>query len=308
MFMPIIAIIDSNAKSFLVKFPIISNDDSMESFYYIFSIISKLILLLKYKKLILWFFKYKKLVKEFNLRKLINNIYFIKNSNLKKIFKPLNLFNKFNSNLKLIDLFYKKKFNLNKFFNKKNIIFFDFKFMKKTLFFKNFYKLFIYKYNYSFYNKLNIYISKNIRRVLLAVKSRKNLKRYRYRYKHNKRNKNLITMKSKNVTKYFSLYLSSFIYSIKNLRIFYNSFLINKNNNFFNLGLLCKFNNRFNRFNRFNKFKFLYYPFFSFIKKRSTFFKTTLSKFLSRSNIIKNKLLFRKNRYIKIFIELYYNK
>jgi ribosomal protein S2 len=53
MFMPIIAIIDSNAKSYLVKLPIISNDDSMEGFYYILNIVSKLILLLKYKKLIL---------------------------------------------------------------------------------------------------------------------------------------------------------------------------------------------------------------------------------------------------------------
>jgi ribosomal protein S2 len=53
MFLPIIAIIDSNIKSYLVKFPIISNDDSMESFYFIFNIITKLILLLKYKKLIL---------------------------------------------------------------------------------------------------------------------------------------------------------------------------------------------------------------------------------------------------------------
>ena len=53
MFLPIIAIIDSNTKSYLVKFPIISNDDSMESFYFIFNIISKLILLLKYKKLVL---------------------------------------------------------------------------------------------------------------------------------------------------------------------------------------------------------------------------------------------------------------
>src|SRR5580704_7443352 len=45
MFLPIIAIIDSNSKSFLVKFPIISNDDSIGSFYYIFNIISRLILL-----------------------------------------------------------------------------------------------------------------------------------------------------------------------------------------------------------------------------------------------------------------------
>jgi ribosomal protein S2 len=96
MFLPIIAIIDSNVKSFLVKFPIISNDDSMESFYFIFNTISKLILLLKYKKLILWFFKYKRVIKEINFKKLVNYLYYVKKINLKKIFKPLNLFNKFN--------------------------------------------------------------------------------------------------------------------------------------------------------------------------------------------------------------------
>jgi len=66
MLIPVIAIIDSNAKSYLVKLPIISNDDSMEGFYYILNIVSKLILLLKYKKLILWFFKYKRVTKELN--------------------------------------------------------------------------------------------------------------------------------------------------------------------------------------------------------------------------------------------------
>jgi ribosomal protein S2 len=53
MFMPVIGIIDSNVRSYLVKLPIISNDDSMESFYYIFNLIVKLILLLKYKKVVL---------------------------------------------------------------------------------------------------------------------------------------------------------------------------------------------------------------------------------------------------------------
>jgi ribosomal protein S2 len=83
MFIPIIAIIDSNVKSYLVKLPIISNDDSMESFYYIFNIISKLILLLKYKKLILWFFKYKRIVKELNFKSLLDRLYYIKKENAK---------------------------------------------------------------------------------------------------------------------------------------------------------------------------------------------------------------------------------
>ena len=48
MLLPVIGIIDSNTKSFLVKFPIVSNDDSLESLYFILNIVSRLILLLKY--------------------------------------------------------------------------------------------------------------------------------------------------------------------------------------------------------------------------------------------------------------------
>jgi ribosomal protein S2 len=84
MHIPIISIIDSNVKSYLVKLPIISNDDSMESFYYIFNIISKLILLFKYKKLILWFFKYKRVAKELHIKNLIGCLY-----NIKKMFNTM---------------------------------------------------------------------------------------------------------------------------------------------------------------------------------------------------------------------------
>src|SRR5256885_1384978 len=126
MFLPIIAIIDSNTKSYLVKFPIISNDDSMESFYFIFNIISKLIQLLKYK------------------------------------------------------------------------------------------------YEFMFKNKLNLNVSSNIKKVLSSLNRKKKYNKY-------------FIKKLKNIMKYFILYWSSFVYSVKNLRIFYNSFLFDKskkNNNF----------------------------------------------------------------------------
>lgn len=291
MFLPIIAIIDSNVKSFLVKFPIISNDDSMESFYFIFNTISKLILLLKYKKLILWFFKYKRVIKEINFKKLINYLYYVKKINLKKIFKPLNLFNKFNLNLKKIESFYKNSFNLNSFFYKKNIIYFDLKFIKKKLYFLKYSKLSKYKYNFMFYNKLNINFSKNIKHVLCSLK------------KGRKKNKNI--KKNKNVLNYFSLYWTSFLHSVKNLRIFYNSLSLNKqqrNNNFLNLGFLQSLKKQS------NDFKFMYFPFFFIIKKKNKFFKNILSNYSSYSNIIDNKLFFHNNYYIKFFIELYYNK
>ena len=292
MFLPIIAIIDSNTKSYLVKFPIISNDDSMESFYFIFNIISKLILLLKYKKLVLWFFKYKKIIKEINFKKLINYLYYIKKINLKKIFKPLNLFNKFNWNLKKIENFYKNNFNLNYIFLKKNIIYFDLKFIKKKLYFFKYNQLSKYKYEFMFKNKLNLNVSSNIKKVLSSLNRKK---------KHNK----YFIKKLKNIMKYFILYWSSFVYSVKNLRVFYNSFLFDKskkNNNFLNLKYLYSLNKKS------DSFKFMYFPFFFFIKKRNSFFKSILSNYLNYQNILDNRLFFFNNYYIKFFIELYYNK
>jgi ribosomal protein S2 len=54
------AMIDTNIKSFLFTFPIPSNDDSTSSVCYILSILSTKLLLLKYKKLILWYAHYSK--------------------------------------------------------------------------------------------------------------------------------------------------------------------------------------------------------------------------------------------------------
>jgi hypothetical protein len=192
MFLPIIGVIDSNSKSFLVKFPIVSNDDSMESFYFIFNIISKLILLFKYKKLILWFFKYKKAIKEVNFKRLINYLYYIKKCNFKSTFSPLNLFNELNKNIKSVEYFYKNITNI-KFFNKKSIINFDSIFFKKKFYYKKFSKLVKYKYNFGFNNKLGVYISTNIRKALYTLRRRKKINKY-------------VIKKYKNIIKYFQLY------------------------------------------------------------------------------------------------------
>jgi len=95
--------------------------------------------------------------------------------------------------LKKIENFYKNNFNLNNFFYKKNIIYFDLKFIKKKSYFLKYNKLSKYKYNFMFYNKLNIYFSKNIKNVLCSLNKGK------------KRNKN-IKKKNINIFKYFSLY------------------------------------------------------------------------------------------------------
>lgn len=67
--------VDTNIKSFLFNYPIPSNDDSLEGLCYIINILSKYILICKYKKILLWYNKYKiNQLKYFNLlKKFVNN-------------------------------------------------------------------------------------------------------------------------------------------------------------------------------------------------------------------------------------------
>jgi len=53
MFIPIIGIVDTNIKYHYYNLPILANDDSLDSISYICALMSKHILLNKYKKLIL---------------------------------------------------------------------------------------------------------------------------------------------------------------------------------------------------------------------------------------------------------------
>ena len=53
MFIPMVAMVDTNIRSYLFHFPIPSNDDSILSISYIVNVLSKKILLLKYKNLII---------------------------------------------------------------------------------------------------------------------------------------------------------------------------------------------------------------------------------------------------------------
>jgi len=90
---------------------------------------------------------------------------------------------------------------------------------------------------------------------------------------------------------------------MKSLRIVYNTFNVNKKNfKFLNL----KFFQNFEKSNY--KFKIFYFPFFFFLKKRNVFYKTNLSNHASFSGRVKNILFFSKKRFLKFFVELYYNK
>lgn len=73
--LPVVAMVDTNIKSFLFNYPIPSNDDSLEGLCYIINILSKYILICKYKKILLWYNKYKtNQLKYFNLlKKFVND-------------------------------------------------------------------------------------------------------------------------------------------------------------------------------------------------------------------------------------------
>ena len=57
--LPMIAVVDTNVKNFLFNFPIPSNSEGKESLCYIISLVTRQILLIKYKKLITWYTLFK---------------------------------------------------------------------------------------------------------------------------------------------------------------------------------------------------------------------------------------------------------
>lgn len=75
--LPVVALVDTNIKSFLFSLPIPSNDDALNSLNFILSIISKKLLLCKYKKVLNWYNKYKS-QKKFYLKKGTHLSYYLK--------------------------------------------------------------------------------------------------------------------------------------------------------------------------------------------------------------------------------------
>lgn len=161
MQIPIVGLVDTNIKSFLYKFPIPSNDDSMFSICYIVSIIAKKFLLLKYKNLILWYTYYQskyyiKIMKKFKSLFNLNNF----NNKIKKLV-VLNKLNFFKTNL--LYLFVLKKMKAIKGFNLLN-----FKMYRVMFRFFNFYKRLSILYSYfkkSFF-KLKFKISKRYKNLI----------------------------------------------------------------------------------------------------------------------------------------------
>jgi len=78
MRLPIIALIDTNVKSHVFNFPIVCNDDSIESVSFMCSILSKNIILYKYTKIVLWFYNCRKQLYLNLLNNWLNSFIYIK--------------------------------------------------------------------------------------------------------------------------------------------------------------------------------------------------------------------------------------
>jgi small subunit ribosomal protein S2 len=211
--LPIVAMVDTNIKSYLFHFPIPSNDDSIYSISFITSLISNKLLLVKYKKLILWYSYYK------------NNKY----KNIIKLFEAI-------QKLKFVKLVYKKFFKfsiINSLFKFRNNIKFLFKL--KILGAKN---------NYDFLNRY-LYYNRWLNRSLCFFKNlsnyyifyKKTFLKFRYKYSKN------YLVQMKNFIKFFNLKNlnknKSFILNKKRKKLFkkylsLNFYFLKKNFSFTN--------------------------------------------------------------------------
>ena len=272
--LPVVAMVDTNVKSFLFNYPIPSNDEALDSVCFITSLISNKLLLFKFKKVILWYNKYK--YKKQNLMKMFKQIIKIKkhkksvNKNSVKHFrryfylklfyskkwshffvtKFFSNFLKFNKNVKnLTKSFYGgyKILNNNQFRYDINVE--DVVFSRKLKFFRKvnscgaIYKRFLKRFHY----KLS-------RDPLQSLKNTIKLKYLKYKKKKSLRYKSIKKF-------YLNFFFSANI--IRQIRIFHESFFINKPSNYIFIRAFHKYQVRprpyFNQYytnNKYNQWHF----------------------------------------------------
>jgi len=202
--------IDSNIKTYLCNLPIIANDDTVASVSFVLSLISKKILLLKYKKVILWNMR----------RKLkINNVFYIfyklskrrYKLNLSKKYDKVALFNKCTFNILYLNHYLKTHKNF-KLINLSYNVIKDYKIGNNDNYFGhllfNKYKI-IHNYkNYLYFIRKNRYY------VNYMKKPKKLLYKIKY-FDFAQYSKNKIWHK------FFIFYLYLFIYIFKSIRFIY---------------------------------------------------------------------------------------
>ena len=215
--LPMIAVVDTNVKNYLFNFPIPANSESKESLCFIISLITKQILLIKYKKLVTWYTLFK-LRKSKDSSK-INNIFEririqkIGFSNIlnKKVgsYVSLNTFRRLRENMFLLKTGFKKSNGPRVFTpstqltNKSDIL-------KKALIFSYFFKL--SSTRLAKFKNSKAY-RKNIKNLMYYSK----LSIWEFRKRRRKKNQRIIR-------NFFPLHFSHMLYNFKSTKIFYESF------------------------------------------------------------------------------------
>ena len=212
--LPMIAVVDTNVKNFLFNFPIPANSEGQESLCYIISIITRQILLIKYKKVITWYTLFKLRKSKYFTK--INNIF----ENIRKTsfsvilnkkvgsYVSLNTFRKLRENMYLLKNTFKTS---NEVSVAKPMSEFMTKFLaiKKALIFSYYFKTAILKLKFK---KSKVY-KKNI--INLMKYSKMSIWHFRKRSRK---------YKQRVIRNFLPLHFSYILYNFKSSKIFYESF------------------------------------------------------------------------------------
>lgn len=213
--LPMIAVVDTNVKNFLFKFPIPSNSESKESLCYIISLITRQILLIKYKKLINWYILFK-LRKSKYFSKIDNIFEKIRKTKLSDILKKkmgrhvsLNSFRKLRENMLLLKRSFKITSNEAILYTPVSYLVDQYATIRKALVFSYFFKKVVLRLKFK---KSRAY-KKNI--VNLMKYSKLSMWHFRKRYRK---------YRQRIIRKFFPLHFSYILYNFKSSKIFYESF------------------------------------------------------------------------------------
>jgi len=211
--LPMIAVVDTNVKNFLFNFPIPANSDGKESLCYIISLITRQILLIKYKKLLTWFTlfklrKHKYFTKFTDIYENLRKASFLDLLNKKKgSFISLNNFKKLRESMQLLKSTYKAN-NEVRVYTPITQIHSKYLSIKKALIFSYFFKTIMFKLNF----KTSKAYRKNIKNLMKYSK----LSIWTFRKKHRK-------YKQRVLRNFFPLHFSFILYNFKFSKIFYES-------------------------------------------------------------------------------------
>jgi len=210
--LPMIAVVDTNVKNFLFNFPIPSNSEGKESLCYIISLVTRQILLIKYKKLITWYtlFKLRKTKYFTKINDIFENMRKISFSNIlnKKVgcYIPLNIFRKLRENMYILKNTFKTS---NAEIIMTPIIMTREVSIKKALIFSYFFKTAVLK--------LKFKTSKAYRKNIMNFMKYSKMSIWHFRKKKRK-------YKQRVIRNYFPLHFTHILNNFKSSKIFYESF------------------------------------------------------------------------------------